>query len=346
MIYRLSFLAADKRGCRSAASGGGGKTKSMCVGEKVSRGLSGPKQRFALPLRAVPELAAPHTWPAAVLPVLLGTSLAYAAGAEMGPWIVFCVLAAAVLLQSAINTLNDFRDFVSGLDSRANCTDPHDAALIYAGASPGGALALGLLFLLGAAFFGAMLIWQCGAAMLWYGVLALAAIALYVIPGVSLADRPFGELLSGAAMGGVLTAAAYHASAGEFSWRLICLCLPAVITVGCIMLVNNTSDIEKDVSGGRRTLPVCLGRKRAELLLRCAVSAAAAGAVLFTGFFYPAGIVSLCVGAVGLLTNRGVRGLFSHSVTPARRKENMTAVLTAHKWIIGCYAAAVLLSAL
>ena len=308
--------------------------------------MTGSKQGLELPLRAVPELAAPHTWPAAVLPVLLGTSLACGSGAAMRPWLLFCVLATAVLLQSAINTLNDYRDFVSGLDSRANCTDPHDAALIYTGVSPGAALALGLLFLLGAAFFGAMLTWQCGVAMLWYGMLALAAIVLYVIPGLSLADRPFGELLSGTAMGGVLTAAAYHAVAGEFSWRLIYLCPPAVITVGCIMLVNNTSDIEKDISGGRRTLPVCLGRKLAEILLRCAVSLAAIGVVLITGFIYPAGIISLFVGALGLLTNRGVRGLFSLGVTPERRRENMTAILTAHKWIIGCYTAAVLLSAL
>lgn len=308
--------------------------------------MTGSKQKTPFRLRAVLELAAPHTWPAAVLPVLLGAALACADGAEMRSWPLFFVLAVAVLLQSAINTLNDYRDFVSGLDNSDNCTDPTDAALIYAGITPGSALALGIAFLLGAAVFGALLIGQCGFAMLWYGALALAAILLYILPRVSLSDRPFGELLSGISMGGVLTCAACHAVSGSFSWRAVFLCLPAVITIGCIMLVNNTSDIEKDTAGGRRTLSVCLGRSRAELLLRCAIPAAALFVILVTCILFPAGIASLPVGAAGLLTNRGVRGLFLGSVTPERRRENMTAILSVHKWITGCYTAAVLLSVL
>lgn len=299
-----------------------------------------------LPPRAAVELAAPRTWPAAVLPVILGTSLAYASAGRMRPWSTFCVLAVAVLLQSAINALNDHRDFVSGLDSRENCTDPNDAALIYAGASPKGALALGGACLLMAAVPGAILLRQCGLSMLWYGALAMAAILLYILPHISLSERPFGELLSGAAMGGVLTWAAYHAAAGRFSWSAAVLSLPAVVTVGCIMLVNNTSDIEKDAAGGRRTLPVCIGRKRAETLLRCAVTAAALSAALIICVFYPAGAAALPVGAAGLLTDSGVRGLFTAGITPEHRRENMAAVLTAHKWIIGSYAAAVLLSVL
>ena len=304
------------------------------------------KHTRPMTLPAALHLAAPHTWPAAVLPVLLGTALAAADGEAMRPWIALCVLAVAVLLQSAVNTLNDYRDFVSGLDSADNCTDESDAALLYDGCTPKGALALGFAFLLCAAILGGVLVASCGASLLIYGALALLAILLYVLPGVSFSGLPLGELLSGGAMGGVLTCAAYHAQTGRFSPALLYLCLPAVVTIGCILLVNNASDIEKDAPGGRKTLSVCIGRKASTTLLRTALAAAALGVFVILLLRYPRGAAAVPVLPIALLTSGGVRGLFTRPLTPENRRENMCGVLAAHKWIIGCYAAALALHAM
>ena len=304
------------------------------------------KNTRPMTLPAAVHLAAPHTWPAAVLPALLGTALAAAEGADLRPWIALLVLAVAVLLQSAVNTLNDYRDFVSGLDSAENCTDESDAALLYDGCTPRGALVLGLAFLLCAAILGGVLVVSCGVALLIYGALALLAILLYVLPGVSFSGLPLGELLSGGAMGGVLTCAAYHAQTGRFSSALLYLCLPAVVTIGCILLVNNCSDIEKDALGGRKTLSVCIGRKASETLLRAALAAAALGVILILALRYPRGAAAIPVLLVALLTSGGVRGLFTQPLTPENRRERMDGILAAHKWIIGGYVAGIALHAM
>ena len=296
--------------------------------------------------RVAIELAAPHTWPAAVCPVLLGTALAAARDCAVNGWRAFLVLMTAVLLQSAVNTLNDRRDFVSGLDRVENCTDSSDAALVYSGASPREALVWALILLLGAAVCGGVLVWRCGAAMLLYGGVGAAAIGLYVLPSVSASDVPLGEVLSGVTMGGVLACAAFRAQTGYFTAELLYLCAPCVVTVGCTMLANNTSDIEKDREGGRRTLPVCIGRHRAQILLRVSIIAAACGTVAITLVCAPTGAAAMAVMAASLAVNGRIRQLYSLPVGPEHRKNSMEAVLEAHSRIILCYIAAALLTAL
>lgn len=309
-------------------------------------GIGDPEKKPGFTPRAALELAAPHTWPAAVCPVLLGTALAAARDRTINGWRAFFVLLTAVLLQSAVNTLNDRRDFVSGLDSAENCADSWDAAMVYAGATPRAALAWALALLLCAAVCGGVLVRQCGAAMLLYGGIGAAAIGLYVLPRVSASELPLGELLSGLAMGGALTCAAFHAQAERFDLELLYQCAPCVVTVGCIMLANNASDIEKDRAGGRRTLPVCMGRERAQLLLRTALILAGAGAAAVTLLCFPAGAAALPVMAASLALDGRIRRLYRFPIDPASRKNSMAAVLGAHSRIICCYTAAALLSAL
>jgi len=297
-------------------------------------------------LKAVVQLAAPHTWPSSIIPVCLGTALSCANSVPIDPAVLLFTLCTAVLLQSAVNTLNDYVDFVSGLDTEENCPDDTDAALVYECSSPKAALALGMLFLLLAAVFGAALIANCGTAMIVYGAVALGAIVLYTVPVFSFGRLPLGELLSGGVMGGVLTCAAYHAQAGNFSPSLVYLCLPMVIMIGCIMLVNNTSDIEKDIVGGRRTLPVCVGRKASQIILKTAVIASVLCSAVFVCVYYPSGTLLLPVMIIALVIDPFVNGLFTKPISPERRPASMRGVLSAYVRINGVYTIAVLVHAL
>lgn len=310
--------------------------------------MNGQKNAWkpAMTLKAAVHLAAPHTWSASVLPVLLGSALAAARGSGLKPWIVFLTLIVAVLLQSAVNTLNDYRDFVSGVDTAENCLDETDAALIYECSSPKAAACLGLLFLLCAAVFGAVLTALCSWRMLLYGAAALAALLLYTLPRISFSALPLGELLSGGAMGGVLTCAAYHAQTGSIDWLTVFYTLPAVITIGGIMQVNNTCDIEKDREGKRYTLPVLIGRSASEKLLRALLVLAAAGVGLIIALRFPAGDALLPVMILALLLAPSVREIFVKPISPERRGESMRGVLSAHKLIISCYTMALVFSCL
>ena len=294
--------------------------------------------------RAAVQLAGIHTYPAAVLPVFIGAGAAFALGHGISPPALLLTLVTAVCLQSAVNTLNDRRDFVSGLDTAENCADPTDAAFIYEEASSEGALRLSLGFLLCAAVCGGLLVWKCGAELLFYGAAGLLAITLYVLPKLSFSELPLGEALSGLAMGGVLTCASFRVQTGTLTVTAALLSLPAVISIVCIMLANNASDIEKDAHAGRRTLAVLLGRRRAQALLRGLLVLSAAGALGLAAGLFPksAAIAALIVPAV--LLDRDIRSLFSACLAPARRGKTMAGVLSFNKKCLGIYALALFLA--
>lgn len=304
------------------------------------------RKKRTMSFKAAVQLAAPHTWPSSILPVLLGAALSCAELTPLNATVLLFTLCTAVLLQSAVNTLNDYADFVSGLDNEENCPDVTDAALVFECSSPKAALALGMLFLLAAAVFGALLVVGCGPAMLVYGGIALAAILLYTVPIFSFSKLPLGELLSGGTMGGVLTCAAYHAQAGCFSPELIYLCLPMVIMIGCIMLVNNTSDIEKDMEGGRKTLPVCVGRSISQVILRAAVIVSVLCTAVFVCVKYPSGAPAIPVMLAALIIDPFVRGLFTENIGPERRPASMRGVLSACVRINALYAVAAVMHVL
>lgn len=293
--------------------------------------------------KAALQLAAPHTWPSSILPVALGAAMSRAESVPVNTPMLMFTLLVAVLLQAAINTLNDYADFVSGLDTEENCVDTTDAALVYECSSPKAALILGMLLLLCAAAFGAALIVNCGTVMMIYGVIALAAILLYTVPFFKFGRLPLGELLSGGSMGTVLTCAAYHAQAGHFSAEVLYLSLPMSIMIGCIMLVNNTSDIEKDIEGGRRTLPVCVGRHISQIILRTAVIASVLCAAVFVCLKYPSGILIIPVMIIALIIDPFVTGLFTKPISPERRGTSMGGVLRACVRINAVYIIAVVL---
>lgn len=304
------------------------------------------RKKRIMSFKAAVQLAAPHTWPSSILPVSLGAALSCAESIPITASVLLFTLCTAVLLQAAVNTLNDYADFVSGLDTEENCPDTTDAAIVFECSSPKAALILGMLFLLGAAVFGAALVASCGKTMMIYGGVALAAILLYTVPVFSFSKLPLGELLSGGTMGGVLTCAAYHAQAGHFSPDVLYLCLPMVIMIGCIMLVNNTSDIEKDHSGGRKTLPVCVGRSASQIILKTAVIASVLCTAVFVCVKYPSGVPVLPVMIIALAIDPYVRALFIKPISPERRPASMRGVLSACVRINALYAIAVIIHAL
>ncbi len=304
------------------------------------------RKKRILSFKAAVQLAAPHTWPSSILPVLLGAALSCAESIPVNASVLLFTLCTAVLLQAAVNTLNDYVDFVSGLDTEENCPDTTDAALVFECSSPKAALILGMLFLLGAAVFGTALIANCGMAMMVYGGIALAAIVLYTMPVFSFSRLPLGELLSGGTMGGVLTCAAYHAQAGRFSPDVLYLCLPMVIMIACIMLVNNTSDIEKDRVGGRKTLPVCVGRGASQIILKAAVIASVLCTAVFVCVKYPSGAPIIPVMIVALLIDPYVTALFTKAISPERRPASMRGVLSACVRVNALYTIAVVIHAL
>ena len=196
------------------------------------------------------QLAAPHTWPAAILPVLVAAAAAAVTSFSISATMVCVLLVICVLMQSAVNTFNDYYDYVKGADSADDNVDPTDAVLVYNNVNPRAALALAVGFLAAAFLLGAYVIWIAGWIPLAIGAAGAVVVVLYSAGKTPISYLPIGELVSGFVMGGLIPLACYQALSGTFDLRALLWAVPTILGVGLIMFTNNTCDVEKDVESG------------------------------------------------------------------------------------------------
>ena len=313
----------------SAASG---------IGEGAGR--QAPYGRLSA--RMALQLAAPHTWPAAILPALVAVAAAAAATGGVSVTMACALLVICVLMQSAVNTFNDYYDYVKGADSADDNVDPTDAVLVYNNVNPRAALALAVGFLAAAFLVGAYVIWIAGWIPLAIGAVGAVVVVLYSAGRTPLSYLPVGELVSGFVMGGLIPLACYQALTGTFDLRALLWAVPTVLGVGLIMFTNNTCDMEKDVEAGRRTLSVLLGRERARRLYHAVLLAWIAAIVALVAVFFTGGLV--VVPFMLLAAWPLVGALLKNPLAPPARVGAMAQVCSVNVALGAFYAAAILAS--
>ncbi len=242
------------------------------------------------PIMAV-QLAAPHTWPAAVMPALVATAAACADGFKISVSLTVVLLLICILMQASVNTFNDYHDYVKGADSKENQEDPTDAVLVYNNINPKSALYLAIAFLVSAFALGMYVVYSAGPIPLGIGIFGAVIVVLYSGGKTPLSYLPVGELVSGTVMGCLIPLAVYFALTGCLSLKMVLLSLPCVCGVGLIMFTNNTCDIEKDIDAKRHTLPVVLGREKARSLYHAVVFTWLTLCLVLTGIFYTPGLI-------------------------------------------------------
>ena len=214
------------------------------------------------------QLAAPHTWAASVCPSLFGICYSRLMGFPLGSFRAAAVLAACVFLQSAVNTLNDYVDFVKGTDSASDNVEVSDAVLVYGGIDPKSARNLGFLYLFAGLLSGLAASAGAGPVPLLIGAVGGATVLLYSGGPLPVSSLPLGEVVSGFVMGGLIPLGTAACADGKLHPEILFYSLPLIIGIGLIMMSNNGCDIEKDLRAGRRTLPMILGRERTLKLYR------------------------------------------------------------------------------
>lgn len=293
-------------------------------------------------LRMAVQLAAPHTWPAAILPVLVATAAAAATTGAISAVMACVLLVICVLMQASVNTFNDYYDYVKGADSADDNVDPTDAVLVYNNVNPRAALGLAVGFLVAAFGLGVYVIWQAGWIPLALGVVGAIIVVLYSAGKTPISYLPIGELVSGFVMGGLIPLACYQALTGAFDLRALLWAVPTVLGVGLIMFTNNTCDIEKDVESGRRTLSVLLGRDRARKLYHGVVAAWMISIVALVALFFTSGVI--VVPFMLLASYPLVKALIANPLAPASRIGAMVQVCSLNIALGAFYAAALFAS--
>ena len=285
------------------------------------------------------QIAAPHTWPAAILPALIAMACAAANGHAVSAVMALVLLAICILMQAAVNTFNDYYDYVKGSDSAEDNVDPTDAVLVYNNVNPRSALMLAVGFLVVAFALGAYVIWQAGWIPLAIGIVGAIVVVLYSAGKTPISYLPIGELMSGFVMGGLIPLACYQAITKCFDPIMLVWALPTIIGVGLIMLTNNTCDVEKDIESGRKTLPVLLGRSRARTLYHALVWIWIALIIVNVLIWFSGGwpvLVFMLAASIPLL-----KALLSNPLAPPARIGAMAQICSVNIALGAFYAAAV-----
>jgi 1,4-dihydroxy-2-naphthoate polyprenyltransferase len=204
-----------------------------------------------------------RTLPAAIAPVLVGTSLALGAG-HFRPLAFVAALLGAILIQVGTNLSNDYSDARRGADSEdrlgpvrvtAGGLVPPRQVLIATYVSFGLAVACGIYLV---AIAGPELI-AVGAASILAGVLYTGGPRPYGYEGL-------GELFVFLFFGIVAVAGSYFVQVQRLPWEAFVCAVPVGLLASAILVVNNVRDLETDRRAGKRTLAVRLGRERTSML--------------------------------------------------------------------------------
>lgn len=251
----------------------------------VKRGEFAP-----LSLRLAWQLAAPQTWPAAIMPVLVAVGCAVATTGVFWPVMATLLLVICILMQASVNTFNDYFDYVKGADSAEDNVEVTDAVLVYNNVNPRAVLILAIGFLVAAFALGLIVVVRAGFIPLVIAALAAVVVVAYSGGKTPLSYLPVGEAVSGFVMGGLIPLACYQVLSGALDFLMLVWAIPTIIGVALIMMTNNTCDIEKDIEAGRRTLPVLLGRSHARALYRGLMVAWACAIVIVVALWFPHGL--------------------------------------------------------
>jgi len=215
------------------------------------------------PLRLWLVAARPRTLPAAVAPVLVGTSLA---GLEdrFHPLRFACALIGSVFIQIGTNLANDYSDARRGADTEDRLGPVRVTA---GGLMPPRRVLVGTWVAFGIAVAaGAYLIAVAGWQLLLVGAASIAAGVLYTGGPRPYGYEGLGELFVFLFFGLVAVVGSYYVQVKGFRWEAFALAVPVGLLAAAILVVNNVRDIETDRRADKRTLAVRLGRPRARRL--------------------------------------------------------------------------------
>jgi len=195
------------------------------------------------------------TLPAAVAPVLVGTSFSTKIN-----WVnAFLALVVSLFLQIAVNFSNDYSDGVRGTDT--NRVGP--TRLVASGLASAKAVRI-------AAFISFSIACIAGTLLslnttLW--LILVGIISVLAAWGYTGGKRPYGYLGFGefsvfVFFGLVATIGSYYVQTQQVNWQIVLLSIPIGSLSCAILVINNLRDRPLDEMAGKQTLAVKLGDQR------------------------------------------------------------------------------------
>lgn len=201
-----------------------------------------------------------------LLPMLLGTTIAWARNRSFDPVYFTLAFLGVIFLHLGTNMINDYFDYKSGND---------DMNTEFVRPFSGGSrmIQLGLLtplevctgaivfFALGIAI-GVYFMYQFGIPIFILGLIGVLSGFFYTAPLFNWVSKGFGELLVGLNFGVLVSLGSYYVQTRMFTVEVVWASVPLGILVTAILWINEIPDFNADKKSGKKTLVVRLGRKK------------------------------------------------------------------------------------
>lgn len=212
------------------------------------------------------ELRAPF-FTASVIPVILGTAIAFQVTGKF-QWLFFlAALFGGMLLHAGANVANDYFDYKNNSDNiNTEFIRPFTGGsrMIQKGMMlPKEVLTESFVCFFLAALIGAWLIYHLGTTILWLGLIGAFSGFFYTAPPFKLVSRGIGEIFIGLNFGVLMTLGAYFVQTGELSWLPVIASIPVALLVTGILYINEFPDYNADKESGKLHMVARLGRGRA-----------------------------------------------------------------------------------
>ncbi len=206
----------------------------------------------------------PMRLPFLVLPpvcVLLGVGTAVWSGFEINFFLLIIAFIGAVASHVAVNALNEYADFKSGLDYKTEPT-PFSGGSKTLPENPqkaNVALMTGLIALLIITIVG-IYVWSVRG----FGIVPLGLLGLFVIAVYTpwLTKNPFLCLIApGLGFGPLMVMGTAFVLTGTYSWTAFIASLVPFFLVSDLLLLNQFPDVDADKAVGRKNILIWLGKK-------------------------------------------------------------------------------------
>jgi len=199
-----------------------------------------------------------------VVLLFLGTSLAWHEGSFHLGWALLA-LVGLVLAHTAVNVLNDYFDYRSGLDFKTRRTPfSGGSGILVAGLlKPKQVFWFGVGSSLIAAAIGLYFVVERG----WQLLPLILAGALFIFlytPFLTKLGWP--EWVAGVGLGALPILGACFVQTASYPLQAVIASVPSGILVHNLLLLNEFPDIEADRQTGRKTLPIILGKRKAAFI--------------------------------------------------------------------------------
>jgi 1,4-dihydroxy-2-naphthoate polyprenyltransferase len=249
------------------------------------------------------EGARPKTLPAAIVPVLVGTAVAFSQ-AEVIWWRAAAAMVVSLAIQVGTNYANDYSDGVRGTDD----VRVGPLRLVASGTKPAAAVKRAAFVSFGVA---AVVGLALAAAVTWWLLVVGAAcfLAGWFYTG---GPRPYGyaglgEVFVFVFFGVVATVGSAFVHTGAITMLALGASIPVGSLATALLVVNNLRDIPTDTASGKRTLAVRLGDQDTRMLYLVLLTAVPIGATLLLALVRPLVLAALLGIALGYPAVQAVR---------------------------------------